>query len=457
MPTNTAQQVFKATLIHAPVLGEIQISEQALISVDEKGVITSVLETGDQAYSTLHVEAETEGRLNCLPEGQYLLPGLVDLHVHAPQWPMVGKALHLPLYEWLEKHTFPLEARYADTDFAKEVYESLVETLLANGTTTTVYFGTIHNPAKQALAEICLKRGQRAFVGKVALDDEEQYPEYYRDVSAVEAVKQTRELIDYIVSMPGNEEGLVRPIITPRFIPSCTDELLHGLGHLASETCCHVQTHCSESDWEHSYVLERCGKTDTDVLNEFGLLGRRMILAHSNHVTDQDCATIKVAGAGVAHCPLSNFYFANAVFPLRAALEKEMHVGLGTDISAGPSPSIFDSCRQAISASRLLEDGVDQRRSAGERGRENSRIDFRHAFWLATAGGGEVLDLPVGKFEAGYHFDAIAIDVKASTSPIAVWNGLDQTADVAQKIIYGATRANVARVWVNGGERGKPK
>ncbi|MDA9009432.1 amidohydrolase family protein, partial [Alphaproteobacteria bacterium] len=289
-------QTFQATLMHAPILGTLETIEDALVNVAADGKILAVLRPDEPDYEPALRKAEDGGTLHSFEPGHYLLPGLVDLHIHAPQWPMMGKSLHLPLYEWLEQHTFPLEARYADVDFAQEVYSSLVDTLLANGTTTAVYFGTIHNPANHALAEICLDRGQRAFVGKVAMDDIEQCPDYYRDLSAAAAINETKELIEFIRQLPGNETALVKPIVTPRFIPSCTDELLAGLGALARETDCHIQTHCSESDWQHAFVKQRCGKNDATALRDFGLLTRKTVLAHSNHITDDDCETIKAAG-----------------------------------------------------------------------------------------------------------------------------------------------------------------
>ena len=123
--------------------------------------------------------------------------------------------------------------------------------------------------------------------------------------------------------MTGNESGLILPVITPRFIPSCTDELLMGLGRLARETGCHVQTHCSESDWAHEFVLARCGVTDTTALQGFGLLSRRTILAHGNFIDDPDVATILEAGAGIAHCPAIERLF------LRCRFSTAPHVDAG--------------------------------------------------------------------------------------------------------------------------------
>lgn len=315
-----------------------------------------------------------------------MLPGFIDLHIHAPQWPNLGKALDRPLEEWLQEYTFPLEARYSDMEYARENYQHLVKTLLANGTTTAVYFATIHREASVELGRICLQQGQRALVGKVAMDDKNACPENYRDASAFSAIEETRRFIDDIKQLPGNDNALILPVITPRFIPCCTTELLEGLGKLAQETGCHIQTHCSESDWEHNFVLKKYSQTDTQALKRFGLLSRKTVLAHSNHITDEDMDIIKGVDAGIAHCPISNFYFANSVFPLRKAIDKQLNVGLGSDISAGFSPSLFDACRHAVVASKALNDGVDARISAEQRGVKVPRAPLRkHSGWRQQA------------------------------------------------------------------------
>ena len=378
------------------------------------------------------------------------MPGLIDLHVHAPQWPRLGKALHLPLKDWLQKHTFPLEAKFADIAFAERIYASLVDALLANGTTTAVYFATVHVNASKRLAEICLEKGQRSLVGKVAMDDTEQCPDYYRDPSASAALDGTFELIEHVRTLVGNGGGLVRPVVTPRFVPSCSDALLEGLGEAARQAGCHVQTHCSESDWQHGYVLQRYGRSDSESLEGFGLVTRHSILAHGNFISERDMDRFVRTGAGVAHCPLSNIYLSDAVFPLRAALERGLHVGLGTDIAGGHNPSILDGCRQAVAASRSLENGIDPGRHSAERGRPDSRIDFVDAFWLATAGGGKVLDLPIGTFAVGQAFDAILIDSTVADSNLMVWDSIDTPEDVFQKIVYNTARNNIRKTWVQG-------
>lgn len=446
-----AGKTLLANGFHMPSRVSVDVLNEALISIGSDGRIESVLQLGDASYEEKRRIASENGLLVRLPEGTYLLPGLIDTHVHAPQYPQLGQALDVPLEVWLYKYTFPLEARYADINFARRTYSLLVDDLLSIGTTTALYYATIHQDATRILADICLEKGQRALVGKVAMDDKDQCPDYYRDATADEAVRGTADFFEYVRSNPDNTDGRVLAVVSPRFIPSCSDAALHGLGTLARELGGHVQTHCSEGDWEHRFVIERFGMTDTESLDEFGLLGRKSVLGHATHLTTSDMDMFKERGAAVSHCPLSNAYFSSAVFPLRFALERGLHVGLGTDISGGPSGSMFEAMREAIAASRMLETGNDSGLPPEKRcGRTDSRIDFRDAFYIATTGGGVALDLPIGNFTPGYFFDAIAIDTTAAQGSIRLWDDLDTGEKILQKIVYTATRPNIRSVWVGG-------
>lgn len=444
-----ADRTVAGTFLHAPVRGDIEALEDALVTLDRTGRIAAVTRRSDPDHATRRDQAVKAGTLITLPPHSFVLPGFVDLHIHAPQYPQLGKALDVPLEVWLQRHTFPLEARYADPGFAERSYRALVRDLLANGTTTAVYFATLHPEATCRLVDVCLELGQRALVGKVAMDNAEQCPDFYRDRDVEAALAGTRAVIAHVRAHPGNAAGLVQPVITPRFIPSCTDALLRGLGDLAQSCGCHVQTHCSESDWEHDYVHARHGCSDAESLDSFGLLTRRTVLAHAPFAADADLERIRARGSGIAHCALSNVYFSNAVFPLRAALAKGVRVGLGTDISGGPSASMLEACRFTVAASRMLEEGVDPARPKAERGRPGARVDIRTAFHLATAGGADVLDLPVGRFVPGCHFDALLIDPQAPGGTIRL-DDADTAEDILQQILYTASRANISRVWVGG-------
>lgn len=431
-----AGKTIVADAFHAPTRGQVEYLPARAITLDAEGRIASVSQNIPDA--AVH-----------LPAGQILLPGLVDLHVHAPQFPQLGSALDVPLEDWLQTYTFPLEARYSDTAFATEVYSALIDHMLRAGTTTALHFATIHLPATKILADICLAKGQRALIGKVAMDHPDTCPDYYRDADAATAIAQTRALIDYINAHPDNTAHRVLPVITPRFVPACTDACLHGLGALAARTGTRVQTHVSESDWEHAHVRDRMGKSDTETLDHFGLLRDHTVLAHANFLSGSDMDLIAARGGGIAHCPWSNIYFANAVFPLREALARGLRVGLGTDISGGPIGTVWEAARMSVAASRMLDTGTDPDRAAPDRGRAGARIDIATAFHLATRGGAEALGLDVGSFEPGMRFDAIAIDPAAPLGQI-VTHGDTPPLQLLEKIIYGATKANVAGVWTDG-------
>ncbi|MEQ1699414.1 MAG: amidohydrolase family protein [Ilumatobacteraceae bacterium] len=437
--------VIVGTAFHTPS-PTLEVLADVAIVVGDDGTIAAVHPAASPAGQAAIAEAAEVVRLS--PD-QRLLPGMVDLHLHAPQWPQLGTGLDLPLERWLFEYTFPLEARYADAGFAADVWAHMVPTLLANGTTTTVYFGSVHERATELLAEQCARSGQRAFVGRVAMDHPEGTPEWYRDASPTAGVEASHRSIE---SIRGAAAGstLVQPIITPRFIPACTDELLAGLGSLAQQTGTLVQTHCSESDWAHHYVLDRHGRSDATVLHEMGLLREGTVLAHGDHLGDDDFALIAGVGAGVAHCPLSNSYFANAVLPVRRALARGVKVGLGTDVAGGAHAGLLSQAAMAVTVSRMLEDGVDPQLVAAERGAPASRLDIAAAFHLATVGGAAVLGAPVGSFAVGRQFDAFVVDTAASGTGLRRWDGVDDEVRLFEKIVRLAGPTDITGVWVNG-------
>ncbi|MEL6125177.1 MAG: guanine deaminase [Pseudomonadota bacterium] len=442
-------KVIHGCAFHTPDRGIMTPLRDCAIKVDDEGTIVSVTTPGDPGHEEVLARASATHTLEELPRDTYLIPGLVDLHIHAPQWPQLGKALDAPLEDWLLRYTFPLEAKFSDHAYAAEIYDDLVATLLAHGTTTAVYFGSVDLRANVILAESCLRHRQRAIVGKVAMDHPETCPDDYRDASAQAALADTRAFIAALADLQMDKPPLVLPAITPRFIPSCTDALLHGLGALAAETGCHVQTHCSESDWEVAHVQDRLGATDTEALRDFGLLTDKTVLAHSNFVTASDMDHIHDAGSAVAHCPLSNAYFANAVFPARRAMDRGLKVGLGTDISGGFSPSLFDTARFALMASRHASSGTDPALPAEERGSGEAPLSTSDVFWLATKGGGEAISLPVGAFLEGFQFDALAVQAGMPCSGFKV-HDTDTPQDIFEKLVLTADRTSISRIWVAG-------
>lgn len=425
----------RATIAQTPTADTLEVLEDHVVTVDG-GAIINVAPAAEVAVDAACVT---------LPPDAVLIPGLVDTHIHASQWPQLGTGLDLPLDEWLFAYTFPLEARYADAVFARQVWDDMVPSLLGHGTTTAVYYTSVHGDATTALAEACIVHGQRALVGRVAMDHPEGTPEWYRDADAAAALTATANSIDMIKAVD-NGAGLVEPIITPRFIPACTDELLTGLGRMAEETGVRVQTHCSENRWEHNYVLDHYGCTDTEALRRFGLLRSGTVLAHATHLTPTDRASIARAGAGIAHCPLSNIYFSERVFAARLALDAGIPVGLGTDIAGGPEPGLLGQCGHAAGSSRLLG------RSDNDEAGSNQQIDIVTAFWMATGGGADLLDLPVGLLTPGRRFDAVAVDLRSAGLAASGDNAGDPTdwPRLFEKLVRRTSPSDIAAVWVDG-------
>lgn len=446
----TIKKVFKGSVFHSKNYGELEFLENVLIKVDFNGIIREVVKKDNENYEEELSYVKNNYEFIELKEGEYFLPGFVDLHVHAPQWPQAGMALDEPLNVWLDECTFPLEAKYSDVEFAKKVYTDLVKQYLARGTTTAMYFATIHNEASLELAKTCANLGQRGLVGKVVMDDPIMNPDFYRDNSTSEAIDNTEKFIIDVKKIAEDCIQGVYPVITPRFVPSCTDEALIGLGKLANKYNAYVQSHCSEGQWEHDFVKERFGMRDTEVFEKFGLLGKKSVMAHCNFLSEEDGEIFAKTGTAVGHCPISNSYFANAVLPVKRLRNQGVDIGLGTDISGGFSPSLYDNIKHSVMVSRMLEDGVDAKKCSCERGVSNSRISVLEAFYLATTGGGESLQLPLGKIEEGYICDLQVIDTKDKNNILSDFGVFPKKEHLLQKIIYLATLENIKEVYVQG-------
>lgn len=444
------EKVFRGTAFTSRLPQEVRALEDCLFCLDAEGLIRRILHPQDLEYAKVLAAYSGRDSFRELSDGQYFLPGFIDLHIHAPQWAQAGTAMDIPLQDWLDTYTFPLESKFSDLDFARKVYQDLVTTLLANGTTTALYFATIHKEASYLLAQICADKGQRGLVGKVVMDDKEENPEYYRDESTEAALADTESFIQQVLELNKTTKQGVYPVVTPRFIPSCTDEALAGLGELAKKYDTHIQSHCSESDWEHHFVHERMHKSDAYALHEMGLLQDKAVMAHAVFLSDEDAGLFAETGTAIAHCPISNVFFSNGVLPTARFTQKGIDIGLGTDISGGFSPSLYDNIRQAVIAARMLEEGVDSALPAAERGLPKSRISANEAFFYATAGGGQSLSLPIGRLEENYLWDVQVIDVNAPNAKLPIFDAEISIEDLLHKILFLSRPENIREVWVQG-------
>ena len=387
----------KGDICFAKELGRLETSENSYL-VCEDGKVAGVFATLPDKYKGIEIK-DYSGKLVC--------PGLSDIHVHAPQYSFRGLGMDLELLDWLNTNTFPEESHYRDMEYAKKAYDIFTEDMRISATTRAVVFATIHKDATEYLMDSFDKAGLGAYIGKVNMD--RNSPDFYVE-DTKESVKTTLEWLDDVT---GRYE-LVKPIITPRFVPSCTDELMKELGRIVSEKKLPVQSHLSENlseiDWVKALAPESKGYADA--YDRFGLFGTggKTVMAHCVHMREDEIELIKKQGVFVAHCPQSNVNLRSGISPMREFLEAGVKSGLASDLAGGASINMFKAVTDAIQVSKLYWRIVDDTKKA---------LTFPEAFYLATKGGGEFFG-KVGSFEAGYEFDAIVIDDSMAKTPLTL-------------------------------------
>lgn len=374
------------------------------------------------------------------------------------------------LLDWLHKYTFPMEASLADRDRARRVYGRCVRKTLSHGTTCAAYYATVDVGSTNLLADICLAAGQRALVGRVCMDSDLQ-PAWYRDEGWEAGLRATRECIGHVETIdPGF--ATVTPVITPRFAPSCSVEMMTALGRLQAETGLPVQTHVSENAAEIELVKELfcngggggskegqeaeeedvLGSTYTGVYERYGLLTDKTILAHAVHLSEGEADLIAARGAKVSHCPCSNSSITSGAARVRWLLSRGVEVGLGTDMSGGYSPSVLEAARLALLVSRhVAMDGDDA-----------AKLAVEEVLHLATVGGARCVGLGgrVGVFEPGYDWDAQLVglggvsadgedDADEDGGNVDVF-GWETWEDRVAKWLFNGDDRNTKMVWVRG-------
>ena len=364
--------------------------------VCEDGRVAGVFPRLPDRYAHLPVE-DWSGRL--------IIPGLTDLHTHAPQYAFRGLGMDLELLDWLEARTFPEEAGYADLDYARRAYGLFVQELQDGAATRACVFATVHRESTLLLMELLEKSGLVTRVGKVNMD--RNCPDSLREPSAQASLAATRRWLEACAGFRHT-----RPILTPRFIPSCSDELLAGLAAVQRETGLPVQSHLSENPSEVEWVRQLCPDAAGygEAYLRRGLLGGEncpTVMAHCVYSDAAERRLLKEQGVWVAHCPQSNTNLSSGAAPVRAFLEEGVRVGLGSDVAGGHTLSILRAIADAVQVSklrwRLVEGGARP-------------LTLPEAFWLATAGGGAFFG-QVGRFEPGWAFDAVVLEDSAYPHP----------------------------------------
>lgn len=379
----------KGTICHTPSLGGMVIAEDSYLLCKD-GRCGGIYSDIPDQYDGYPVE-DTGG---CL-----IIPGLVDLHIHAPQFAYRGLGMDCELLQWLYRYAYPEETKYADISYADKAYRLFAKALAATATTRAVVFATVHSNATLHLMDIMEKTGMVSYIGKINMDRDA--PEGLREVDADSAAQDTLNFVNEALDRGYRN---TYPIITPRFIPSCTDALLQKISDIRARFDLPVQSHLSENPEEVELVRSLMPDASSygDAYNRFGLFGgdARTVMAHCIYSTDEEINLMKENGVWVAHCPDCNMNVASGIAPIRRYLENGMNVGLGTDVAGGHTESMFRAITAAVQVSKLHWRLLDH---------DSEPLSFQESFYMATKGGGSFFGR-VGSFEDDYEFDAVVLD-----------------------------------------------
>lgn len=420
-------KILKGNIVFTKNKDKFEVFEDSHIIIKDGKVLDIQKELSDE-YKNIEVEDLGD---------KIIIPGFNDIHLHAPQYPNLGLGLDKELLPWLETYTFPEEAKNIDPEYAKKEYKLFVKSLWKYGTTRAVVFASLHQKATEILMDYFNEVGMGAYVGKVNMN--RNSPD-----NLIETTKDSIERTENILKKYNDKNALVQPIITPRFVPSCDTELMNALGNLAEKYDVKVQSHLSENKGEIAWVkdLHPESKNYADVYDKAKLFGQQpTVMAHCIYVTEDEMDLMAKNQVYVAHCPTSNFNLSSGIAPIRKFLNKNIPVGIGTDISAGHTVSMMTTIVTAIQASKMYWLYVND---------DEECLSTTEAFYLATKGGGSFFG-KVGSFEKDYEFDALVID----DSSLSDYNKRTIEERV-QRFIYTGDDRQISKRYVRGKELKEP-
>lgn len=416
---NMTTTILKGNIVSAPALGKWDITQQGFL-VLEDGRIAGIFQTLPTKYADLPVEDHGD---------RLILQSFADLHLHAPQYPMLGMGMDLPLLDWLNAYAFPSEARFADEGYAREVYRRLARELIENGTTRVCMFSSLHRPATLILMEELEKAGVTGYVGKVNMDRNggENLQETTEE-SMTETLRWLEECQNF---------AHIKPMLTPRFTPACSDELLAFLGKLAAERALPVQSHLSENAGEIAWVKKlhpECGQYWETYANA-GLWTRRTVMAHCVWCDERERAAMRESGVTAVHCANSNQNICSGVAPVRQMLHEGVDVALGSDIAGGDQLHMFDVVASAIRASkarRIMDDW------------KTDFLTVAEGWFLGTTAGARFFGGGDG-FAVGDPLHAIVLDDSGLLSPHPL-----TVEERVERCVYTRQENAIRAVWSEG-------
>jgi guanine deaminase len=379
-------EILRAAIFHTP--GNPFIETNALTALDDGALAIAegrVVACADyQEVAAVRPDAPVRDL-----RGGYLIPGLIDTHVHFPQVRVLG-GIGYSLQDWIEERALPEEARLSDTGYAAAIAREFVDALVSHGTTAAMVFGSHFASAMEILFTIAEQSGLRICSGLV-LSDRALLPELRQSPEA--AYRESRLLIERF-----HGKGRLRYAVTPRFALSASEAMLEACTALLREDSgLRFTTHINENGREIEEVarLFPNARDYLAVYERFDLVGRWSVLAHNVHATDAEIGRVAAQGASIASCPRSNAALGSGIFPLRRHVEAGVRCALGTDVGAGTGFGMLQEGLQMYLMQRVAPQPVIL--TAGQ------------LLYLATRAGAEALGLEeeTGNFEKGRAADLV--------------------------------------------------
>ncbi|MCB9707839.1 MAG: amidohydrolase family protein [Myxococcales bacterium] len=355
-------------------------------------------------------------------KGSVLLPGFVQCHVHLVQTLFRGMAEGLPLLHWLSRRIWPLEASLTRSKTRQSAELGLKE-LINGGTTCILDMGSTqhHGVVFDAIA----RSGMRAFSGKAMMD---RGPAALRETTQ----QSIAESMALLMRWHGACEGRLGYAFAPRFVLSCSKTLLRKVGVLAKQTGTLIHTHIAENEKERHLVRERYGKSDVQVLEDLGIAGPHVVLAHGVWLNKKEMRRIAKRETRIVHCPSANLKLASGIADVKAMREAEIVVGLGADGAA---------CNNRLDMwSEMRLSGL----LAKVRRRDPAAISAMDILRMATWEGARLLNLEqlIGSIEVGKRADLILVRIDPS------WHLPGQ--DLSANLVYACTQSHVSHVMIDG-------
>ena len=377
-------RILKGNIVSAPACGTITTTPNGYLVVTDN-VIEGVFETLPERFAGAPVEDWGDA---------LILQSFADMHLHAPQYPMLGMGMDLQLLDWLNTYAFKTESRFADPDYARRMYRALAAKLIEGGTTRVCMFSSYHTDATLVLMEEMEKAGICGYIGKVNMD--RNAVPYYQETTE----ESKRETLRWLDACDRFEH--IKPILTPRFTPSCTNELMQWLGDLAKERSLPVQSHLSENLGEIAWVKELHPDCERywETYHKYGLWKPGTVMAHCVYSDEVERKAMRDHGVTVVYCADSNINITSGVAPIKTMLNEGNRVMLGSDIAGGAQICMLDVIQMAIRTSKMKTIESDWKLPF---------LSVSEGFYLGTSAGAEYFAEQPG-FAKGNRLHAVVID-----------------------------------------------